>query len=63
MLLARKASFFSTKYSSRSFSVLKSNSRLLQKNLTIEKKSVNSQIKRVARCRSIEMCLTKLRTT
>lgn len=60
MLLVGKAPFFSTKYSSRSLFVLKSNTRLLQKDRTIKEKSVNSQRKVITCGRSIEMCRTKL---
>ena len=60
MLLAWKASFFPAKYSSVSLFVLKSNSRLLQKNWKIEKKSVKSERKVITCSWSIKMCITKL---
>lgn len=60
MLLAWKASFFPAKYSSVSLFVLKSNSRLLQKDWEVKEKSVKFKGKVITCSWSIKMCITKL---
>lgn len=60
MLLVIKTPFFPTKYSSISVSVLESDSRLLQKDLIIEKKPINSERKVIACSIGFEMCIAKL---